>query len=80
MARAFPEYAVTIVNLPPSIHHLQQVMSVAGPDIIVVSRSEAASTLLQVSGKVRVRSSLWLYSQTIRSEIVILVYIYRVSD
>jgi hypothetical protein len=48
VAKSFPEYAVTIVNMPDNIRRLQQIMSLAGPDIIVVSRTKEGSEVLQV--------------------------------
>lgn len=48
VARAFPEYAVTVVKLPKGVRHLQQVMTMAGPDIIVVTRGPLGQECLQV--------------------------------
>ena len=48
VAKAFPEYSVTIVKLPPGVRHLQQVLTMAGPDIMVVTRGNVGQTVLQV--------------------------------
>ncbi|XP_067940770.1 N(G),N(G)-dimethylarginine dimethylaminohydrolase 1-like [Watersipora subatra] len=47
VAKAFPEYAVSVVKLPKEIRHLQQAMTMAGPDIILVNRGNLGQTCLQ---------------------------------
>ena len=48
VAKAFPEYAVTIITLPEGVKHLHQIMTMAGPDVIVVPRGQTAQKCLQV--------------------------------
>ncbi|XP_067940927.1 N(G),N(G)-dimethylarginine dimethylaminohydrolase 1-like isoform X1 [Watersipora subatra] len=47
VAEAFPEYAVSIVTLPKEVRHLQQVMTMAGPDIILVPRGNVGQSCLR---------------------------------
>ncbi|GBM25723.1 hypothetical protein AVEN_54273-1, partial [Araneus ventricosus] len=47
VADAFPEYPVTPVKVPGK-HHLKSLLSVAGPDIICVSASDEAQSVLKV--------------------------------
>ncbi|GBL64370.1 hypothetical protein AVEN_142836-1 [Araneus ventricosus] len=47
VADAFPEYPVTPVKVPGK-HHLKSLLSIAGPDIICVSASDEAQSVLKV--------------------------------
>lgn len=47
VADAFPEYPVTPVRVPGK-HHLKSLLSIAGPDIICVSASDEAQSVLKV--------------------------------
>ena len=42
VARAFPEYPTTIVKVYPPALHLKDYISMAGPEIMTVGRSEGA--------------------------------------
>ncbi|GFS31760.1 n(G),N(G)-dimethylarginine dimethylaminohydrolase 1 [Trichonephila inaurata madagascariensis] len=46
VADAFPEYPVTPVKVPGK-HHLKSLLSIAGPDIICVSASDEAQSVLK---------------------------------
>jgi len=50
VARAFPEYPTTIVKVYPPALHLKDYISMAGPEIMTVGRSEGAQkTFLVIS-------------------------------
>ena len=42
VAKAFPEYPTTIVRVTPPAVHLKDYISMAGPEVLAVGRSEAA--------------------------------------
>jgi len=42
VARAFPEYPTTIVKVYPPALHLKDYISMAGPEIMAVGRSDGA--------------------------------------
>jgi len=42
VAKAFPEYPTTIVRVTPPAVHLKDYISMAGPEVMAVGRSEAA--------------------------------------
>jgi len=50
VAKAFPEYPTTIVKVYPPALHLKDYISMAGPEIMTVGRSEGAQkTFLVIS-------------------------------
>ena len=42
VAKAFPEYPTTIVRVTPPAVHLKDYISMAGPEVMAIGRSEAA--------------------------------------
>jgi len=42
VAKAFPEYPTTIVRVSPPAVHLKDYISMAGPEVMAVGRSDAA--------------------------------------
>ncbi|VDP63394.1 unnamed protein product [Schistosoma curassoni] len=48
VARAFPEYATSIVKLPQPFRSLKDAVGVAGINVLAVGESEAAKQLLKV--------------------------------
>ena len=42
IAKAFPEYPTTIVRVYPPAIHLKDYVSMAGPEVLAVGRSESA--------------------------------------
>ncbi|CAH8672589.1 unnamed protein product [Schistosoma margrebowiei] len=52
VARAFPEYATSIVKLPQPFRSLKDAVGVAGINVLAVGESEAAKQLLKEIGRV----------------------------
>ena len=48
VARAFPEYPTTIVRVHPPAVHLKDYISMAGPEIMTVGKSDSAQKTFQV--------------------------------
>jgi len=42
VAKAFPEYPTTIVRVTPPAVHLKDYISMAGPEVMAIGRSESA--------------------------------------
>jgi len=49
VGRAFPEYPTTIVHVNPPAIHLKDYISMAGPEVMTVGKSEAAQKTFRVS-------------------------------
>ncbi len=49
VAKAFPEYPATIVKVHPPAIHLKDYISMAGPEVITVSKSDGAQKTFQVT-------------------------------
>jgi len=49
VAKAFPEYPTTIVRVTPPAVHLKDYVSMAGPEVMAVGRSEAAQQTFLVN-------------------------------
>jgi len=49
VAKAFPEYPTTIVRVTPPAVHLKDYISMAGPEVLAVGRSEAAQQTFLVT-------------------------------
>ena len=49
VGRAFPEYPTTIVHVNPPAIHLKDYISMAGPEVMTVGKSEAAQRTFRVS-------------------------------
>ena len=49
IAKAFPEYPTTIVRVYPPATHLKDYISMAGPEVMAISKSEAAQKTFLVS-------------------------------
>jgi dimethylargininase len=48
VAKAFPEYPTTIISVHHPAVHLKDYISMAGPEIMTVGKSEAAQKTFQV--------------------------------
>ena len=53
VGRAFPEYPTTIVHVNPPAIHLKDYISMAGPEVMTVGKSEAAQRTFSVSSSCR---------------------------
>jgi len=49
VGRAFPEYPTTIVHVNPPAIHLKDYISMAGPEVMTVGKSESAQKTFRVS-------------------------------
>ena len=49
VAKAFPEYATTIVKVYPPAVHLKDYISMAGPEIMAVAKTPGAQNSFRVS-------------------------------
>ena len=49
VGRAFPEYPTTIVHVNPPAIHLKDYISMVGPEVMTVGKSEAAQRTFRVS-------------------------------
>lgn len=49
VAKAFPEYPTTTVHVDKQYVHLKDYVSLAGPEVLVISKSEAARRTFKVS-------------------------------
>jgi len=49
VGRAFPEYPTTIVHVNPPAIHLKDYISMAGPEVMTIGKSEAAQKTFRVS-------------------------------
>jgi N-dimethylarginine dimethylaminohydrolase len=60
IAKAFPEYPTTIVRVYPPAVHLKDYISMAGPEVMAVGKSESAQKtfLVQFAENFSVASSL----------------------
>ena len=56
VARAFPEYPTTIVKVYAPAVHLKDYISMAGPEIMAVGKSDSATKTFQVCLVVDTRS------------------------
>jgi len=54
VGRAFPEYPTTIVHVNPPAIHLKDYISMAGPEVMTVGKSEAAQRTFRVSHYIQV--------------------------
>ena len=48
VAKAFPEYSTTIVEVPKPAIHLKDCVTMAGIEVFAVAKSEAAQKIFQV--------------------------------
>jgi dimethylargininase len=48
VAKAFPEYPTTVVKVHPPATHLKDCITMAGPEIMAVSKSEGAQKTFKV--------------------------------
>ena len=51
VARVFPEYVTTVVKVNPPAVHLKDLISMAGPEVMAVAKSEGAQRTFHVSTK-----------------------------
>ena len=49
VARAFPEYSTSVVHVHPPAIHLKDYISMAGPEVMTVSKTKAAQSTFNVT-------------------------------
>ena len=59
VARAFPEYSTTIIKVHPPATHLKDVISVVGPEVLAVGKSEGAQKTFSVSDLFHNHEAIW---------------------
>jgi len=60
VAKAFPEYPTTIVKVYPPALHLKDYISMAGPEIMTVGKSEGArKTFMVISDELLFNGTFW---------------------
>ena len=51
VAAAFPEYPTTLIPIPKGYMHLKDVVSMAGPDLMVMHKTAGGDAVIEVSNR-----------------------------